>query len=155
MVNKLKGLMLLAGILAVSGCGGGGEDNSTVVATNKAPVISGSPSSAIATQAFRFIPLASDPDGDPLTFSISNKPTWLSFKETTGELTGTPTASDIGNFNNIVLSVSDGKLTASITITITVQAAPVLNVAPTIAGTPAPVIEEQPFIYANSSRSKW
>lgn len=147
MVNKLKGLMLLAGILAVSGCGGGGEDNSTVVATNKAPVISGSPSSAIATQAFRFIPLASDPDGDPLTFSISNKPTWLSFKETTGELTGTPTASDLGNFNNIVLSVSDGKLTASITITITVQAAPVFNVAPTIAGTPAPVIEEQPFSF--------
>ncbi len=147
MVNKLKGLLLSLAILAVSGCGGGGEDNSTVVASNKAPVIAGTPSTAIATQAFQFIPVASDPDGDVLTFSISNKPAWLSFKETTGELSGTPTALDVGNFNNIIVSVSDGKLTASITITITVQAAPVINMAPTITGTPVPVIEEQPFSF--------
>lgn len=147
MVNKLKGLMLSAAILAMSGCGGGGEDNSTVVAANKAPVISGTPSTAIATQAFQFIPVASDPEGDALKFSITNKPTWLSFKETTGELTGTPSASDIGSVNNIVLTVSDGKLTASITFTINVQAAPVLNKAPTITGTPTAVIEEQPFSF--------
>jgi len=147
MINKLKGLLLSAAILAVSGCGGGGEDNSTVVAANKAPVISGTPSTAIATQAFQFIPIASDPDGDALKFSISNKPTWLNFKETTGELTGTPSAMDVGSVNNIVVTVSDGKLTASITFTINVQAAPVLNAAPTISGTPAAVIEEQPFSF--------
>lgn len=49
-----------------------------------------------------------------LTFSIINKPTWASFSTSTGELTGTPAAGDVGTTTGIVISVTDGTLTASL-----------------------------------------
>ena len=81
---------------------------------NRAPVISGTPgTSVVQGTAYSFQPTASDPDGDPLTFSIANRPSWATFSTTTGRLQGTPTASNVGAFNNIVISVSDGKTTTS------------------------------------------
>ncbi|WP_281560130.1 Ig-like domain-containing protein [Thalassomonas sp. RHCl1] len=77
---------------------------------NNLPVIDGTPENTATTgETYLFTPTASDSDNDPLTFSISNKPAWLSFDVTTGTLSGTPTASDIGSFNNIVISVTDTK----------------------------------------------
>lgn len=79
--------------------------------SNHAPVISGVPSSTVQTgQPYSFVPTASDPDSDPLTFSIRNKPAWASFDPATGALTGTPSSTDAGTFADIVLSVSDGSL---------------------------------------------
>ena len=57
---------------------------------------------------YSFQPTASDPDGNPLTFSISGQPAWASFSSTTGRLSGTPAAADVGTYSNIVISVSDG-----------------------------------------------
>ncbi len=52
----------------------------------------------------------------------------------TGLLSGAPTSVDVGSWSGIVISVSDGKSTASLTaFTITVQAA---NRPPVIGGTP-------------------
>ena len=85
------------------------------VAANKPPVISGSPTTSVNTgTAYDFTPSASDPDGDTITFSITNKPSWATFSTTTGHLTGTPAASDAGTTPSIVISVSDGKATASL-----------------------------------------
>ena len=67
-------------------------------------------------------PTASDPDGDPLTFSVSNRPAWMSFSTQTGVLTGTPAAGDVGLFN-VTVTVSDGKAQASDQAGITVSAA--------------------------------
>jgi hypothetical protein len=65
--------------------------------TNSAPVITGTPATAVtAGSAYSFIPAASDGDGDTLTFSIVNKPSWASFSTSTGELSGTPVVSDAG-----------------------------------------------------------
>jgi len=102
-------------------------------ATNHAPTISGSPATtATVNQAYSFKPTASDADGNALSFSISNKPTWATFSTTTGSLTGTPTAA--GTFSTIAISVSDGKVSASLaSFSITVKTA---NRAPTISGTP-------------------
>lgn len=84
--------------------------------TNRAPVISGVPPTSVTPgSAYWFQPTASDPDGDPLTFSIVNAPSWATFDSTTGRLQGTPTASHVGTFNNITISVSDGRSTASLT----------------------------------------
>jgi Putative Ig domain len=106
-------------------------------AANRAPTISGAPASTVtAGQAYSFRPTASDADGDTLGYSIANRPTWATFNTSTGQLSGTPAAANVGSYANIVISVSDGKASASLpAFTITVNAQP--NNAPTISGTPA------------------
>ncbi|QSX30337.1 cadherin-like domain-containing protein [Shewanella cyperi] len=82
---------------------------------NSPPVISGNPATSINQDAaYSFIPTAADPENDNLSFSIQNKPAWASFDTATGALTGTPGYADVGNFSDIVISVSDGKLSASL-----------------------------------------
>jgi hypothetical protein len=84
-------------------------------APNRAPVISGTPSTSVMPgSAYSFQPTASDPDGNPLTFSITNLPSWATFSTTTGRLQGTPTAANVGTYSNIVIRVSDGSATASL-----------------------------------------
>ena len=100
------------------------------------PRISGTPATTVAVgQAYSFQPTASDADNDPLTFSIQSRPAWASFSTTTGRLSGTPTAANVGTTSGIVIRVSDGSSTRSLpSFSITVTAP---NVAPTISGTPA------------------
>lgn len=103
---------------------------------NTAPVIGGTPMTSVqAGQAYSFQPTATDAEGNALTWSIQNRPTWATFSTSTGRLSGTPTTAQVGSYSNIRISVSDGGTTASLpAFTITVQAAP--NRAPTISGTP-------------------
>jgi hypothetical protein len=83
----------------------------SVVATNSAPQISGTPSPMVNVgQSYSFTPTASDPDGDNLTFNIQNMPRWAQFDTTTGKLTGTPQVGDEGSYANTSISVSDGSL---------------------------------------------
>jgi hypothetical protein len=64
----------------------------------------------------------SNPTGDTLTFSIENKPVWATFDTTSGAPTGTPGVADAGTYANIVISVSDGRKSASLpAFTLTVQ----------------------------------
>ena len=102
----------------------------------RAPTISGAPAGTVqATTSYSFTPSGSDPDGQTLTYSITNRPAWAMFSSATGTLTGTPTATQTGTYSNIVISVSDGTLSASLpAFSITVNASP--NTAPTISGTP-------------------
>jgi hypothetical protein len=101
---------------------------------NTPPAISGSPAALVqALQSYIFIPTASDKDGDSLRYSISNKPSWLSFNTSTGQLSGTPSRTQAGQYTNIRIGVSDGKVTTPLApFGITVQPAPL-----TINGTPA------------------
>ncbi len=110
-------------------------DNVTVTVPNNPPVINGSPGTSVrAGAAYSFTPSASDPDNNPLTFSITNRPTWATFNATTGNLSGTPTTT--GTTSNIVISVSDGQASASLpAFSLTVTAA--ANRPPVISGTPA------------------
>ena len=91
---------------------------------NRAPTISGTPAPSVtAGQAYSFVPTAADPDGQVLAFGIANKPSWATFDTTSGRLSGTPTAADIGTFSNIVISVSDGTASATLpAFSIAVQA---------------------------------
>ncbi|RDH92031.1 MAG: hypothetical protein DIZ77_04435 [endosymbiont of Seepiophila jonesi] len=105
--------------------------------TNQAPVISGSPTGSVAEgSAYSFTPSASDPDGDNLAFSITNKPAWAGFDTATGQLSGTPGAGTAGSYGNILISVTDGTDSASLTsFTLTVTST--ANSAPSISGSPA------------------
>jgi hypothetical protein len=68
----------------------------------------------LALLGYQFQPSASDADGDPLTFSIQNRPSWATFNTSTGRLSGTPSLLDIASYSNIVISVSDGQASASL-----------------------------------------
>jgi hypothetical protein len=105
-------------------------------AANRAPTIAGLAAATVTVgQAYSFRPTASDPDGNALGYTIANKPAWTTFSTADGSLTGTPTASAIGSYSNIVISVSDGKATTALSaFALTVQASP--NGAPTISGAP-------------------
>ena len=104
---------------------------------NRPPTIGGSPGRSVqATRSYSFTPIGNDPDGDNLTYSIANRPSWASFSSSSGRLSGTPATSHVGTYANIVISTSDGRASASLpAFSIEVQAAP--NRAPTISGSPA------------------
>jgi hypothetical protein len=91
---------------------------------NRAPTITGAPPTAVMQgTAYAFQPTASDPDGNALTFAVANAPAWGSFNAATGRLSGTPGAQYVGTTSGIVITVSDGTLTASLpAFSITVQA---------------------------------
>jgi hypothetical protein len=113
----------------------------TVAQANRAPVISGTPATAVTVgQGYSFAPTATDPDGQSLTFAIQNKPRWASFSASTCRLSGTPASADVGVHTGIVISVSDGQLSASLPSFEITVAEP--NRAPTISGTPATTATE-------------
>jgi len=115
--------------------GGGGATQSGGSGTDT-PVISGTPpTSAIVGQAYTFTPTASDPQGNPLSFSITNLPPWASFDNTSGTLSGTPTAASVGTFANIQISVSNGVAGAALpAFAITVEAPLVISGTPATTG---------------------
>lgn len=87
----------------------------SVTQGNRAPMISGSPpTSAREGQAYAFTPSAADADGNPLTFSIVNRPAWAQFNTGNGALTGTPGAGTVGNYASITIRVSDGIATTAL-----------------------------------------
>ena len=100
------------------------------------PTISGTPNTSVVVDTlYSFMPDASDPDGDTLSFSIINKPTWATFSTTTGRLRGTPTSSHIGTTAAIEISVTDGDSIAALDrFSITVE--PIGTESKTIAWTP-------------------
>ena len=114
-------IILLAGLLLCAcksdeGTSLVGNDLNTASPTeNNSPNISGNPPPAIlAGEFYDFEPDASDPDGDTLTFSVSNKPNWAIFEASTGRLYGQPTLDNIGEYGRIVIAVSDGIATSSL-----------------------------------------
>lgn len=87
----------------------------TVTPVNDASTISGAPAAtALQDTLYTFTPIADDVDGETLTFSITNEPGWASFDAGTCTLSGTPGSNDVGTTLGIVISVSDGQLSASL-----------------------------------------
>jgi len=138
--SMFASLALVSCVAAMVGCkGGGGGANESASAgssssgaavtssaatssstaasgqSNSAPQISGTTVSSVkANDMFSFKPAATDVNGDALSFQIQNKPVWATFNTVTGQLSGKPTAENIGTFANIVISVSDGVATATL-----------------------------------------
>jgi len=108
-------------LLALAGCGGGGESASNPSPSppgggnNTPPTIGGQAAeTVVAGQAYTFTPVATDPNGDPLTFSIRNLPSWATFSASNGRLSGTPNGTHAGNYVDIRIDVSDGHTTVSL-----------------------------------------
>jgi hypothetical protein len=118
--------------LTVQGGGGGGGG------ANVAPSISGTPATnVIAGSAYEFTPQAADPEGQPVTFTVTGRPSWATFDTATGRLSGTPGNGDVGTYPGIVITVSDGAVSASLPgFTIAVQAVQTGTGSATIRWTP-------------------
>jgi Putative Ig domain len=123
----LRLIKVLAPVLAsltLVGCGGGEGDSvnpvssaTTADETGSAATatISGTPATSVTVGTnYTFTPTASDTDGGALKFSITNAPAWAKFNSTTGQLSGSPTATQTGTTMNIVISAADGTATAAL-----------------------------------------
>jgi len=123
--------LTLSCALLIGACSGGGKTPTaaTAAAGTKSSVtsatIQGTPATTVAVgQTYSFSPTASAAAGETKTFSIAGKPSWASFNTSTGALTGSPTAAQVGSYPNIVIKVSAGSASASLTaFTITVTQA--------------------------------
>ena len=119
--NMLKRATYFIPLVLLFGCGGGGDsggsqdDGGGPPATGSPPTISGDADSLVLVgDRYSFVPAANDPDGDALSFTVQNLPSWASFDSATGALDGRPDAGNVGIFDNIVITVSDGTSTTSL-----------------------------------------
>ena len=91
---------------------------SPTTATAAGVQITGSPvTTATVGQAYSFQPTVASTAsvvGTVLRFSITNTPAWAKFDATTGKLTGTPGATQVGTYKGIAISVIAGTTTAAL-----------------------------------------
>lgn len=142
-----------ASLLILAGCGGGSDAEITIVVTPASGVeISGTPNESVTENTlYSFTPNVSAAGVGTVNFSISNKPSWASFNNSDGELTGTPVNSDIGLYSNITITATDDIESSSIgSFSITVNAAS-SPTAIVISGTPsASVVESNAYSFTPS-----
>jgi hypothetical protein len=115
---------LIVVTFSMPGCGGSSSGSPAAAATAPAQTaptnpttlgLSGNPTSSIVVgTTYSFSPSVTAPTGRKLTYSVENKPVWASFDTTSGALSGTPAAPNVGTYANIVISVTDGSATASL-----------------------------------------
>jgi Putative Ig domain len=100
-------------------------------------VISGTPTSTVALgQSYSFQPTATDSRVSRIKFNITNKPSWATFDENTGLLSGKPAGHVVGTYSGISIRLTDwyGFVTLpTFSITVTATAS---NTPPTISGQP-------------------
>ena len=103
-------------ILFLYSCGGGGGENSDQLQLNinYPPTISGTISNTRVGETFSFTPTTFDSNGDTLTFSISEKPGWLTFDDSTGSLNGIAPEETLGRSYTFTITVTDGQNQASL-----------------------------------------
>jgi hypothetical protein len=110
---------------------------SVAAQANTAPKISGAPpTTATVGYWYNFVAAATDADGDPLKFSIVNKPGWLVFNTSSGRLSAVPTSANVGTYSNIVIKVSDGHTTVALPAFSIAVKSTSTNKPPKISGTP-------------------
>jgi len=124
---------IVAASVVLSGCNGGNDAATAASATGAAsgtptatagnsaapttagPTLEGTAiTTATVGTAYSFQPKASGADSTVLSFSVTNKPAWAVFNTATGQLSGTPSGSDVGKFAGIQISASDGTHSASL-----------------------------------------
>jgi hypothetical protein len=132
--SRVLALLLLSAGLAA--CGGQSSDSGTSSAVAS---LSGSPNAQVAANsAYTFRPASVSPAGTSLLFSIQNKPAWANFSLTSGELSGTPSSSETGEYSGIQISATDGSNTAilpAFTIRVTAPSALVASSSSSTAST--------------------
>jgi large repetitive protein len=106
---------------------------------NRAPIFTSTPTNTSPQigKVFAYTPTAVDPDKDPISYSLVGNfnPTGVTVDPTTGKVTWTPTAAQLGS-QQISLQVTDSKGGSSIQKLALTVINPVANRAPEITSTP-------------------
>ncbi|WP_412071671.1 discoidin domain-containing protein [Reichenbachiella sp.] len=105
--------------------------------TNNAPVVDGIAAQSVEEgNSLNVSVAASDADGDNLTLSATNLPTFATFTDN-GDGTGTvavvSAAGDAGVYSNITITANDGQVNGSASFDLTVTAPQAGNTAPVLA----------------------
>jgi len=86
------------------------ETGSGPITINVAPLIGGVPPARAAIgQVWQFVPLVTDAEGDAVVAALENAPTWMSIDPSSGIVSGTPSADDLGTVEGVVIVVDDGQ----------------------------------------------
>ena len=112
-IRTTSSFILILFLYSCGGGGGGGSDQ-LQLDINYPPTISGTISDIRVGETFSFTPTTFDSNGDTLTFSISEKPDWLSFDLSTGSLNGTAPEESLGSSYIFTITVTDGENQASL-----------------------------------------
>ena len=112
-IKVISSFILILFLYSCGGGGGGGSDQ-LQLDINYPPTISGTISDIRVGETFSFTPTTFDSNGDTLTFSISEKPDWLSFDLSTGSLNGTAPEESLGSSYTFTITVTDGENQASL-----------------------------------------
>jgi hypothetical protein len=138
--SVLVGGSLLALLGSLTGCGGVSEasasptvstsqgatpiDRSPTASASSSLTIAGIPTTtAVAGQPYSFQPKVANTSGT-VQFTIAHLPAWAKFNSSTGQLSGTPAAGNVGQYPGITINLVDGtKSVALPAFTITVAAA--------------------------------
>ncbi|MET0251315.1 MAG: PQQ-dependent sugar dehydrogenase [Novosphingobium sp.] len=126
-----QSIPILAALL-LTGCGGGGADEPAPAPANRPPVFSSPAAVSVAENitASVYTPAASDPDGDPLSYTISGGADAARFAISSGGVLSFQTAPDFeapgdadrDNVYRVQLAASDGRggqATIDLAITVT------------------------------------
>jgi hypothetical protein len=130
---------LLIGAAAFAGAWLGGL---SVTYAAELTIVGIPPSTVSPPNLYYFVPKATETAPNrTMTFTIKNKPSWAIFKSINGVLAGWPSAANAGTYSDIVISVSDGTVSASLpAFSVKVTSSGAATSAPTvklsIAGTP-------------------
>ncbi len=93
----------------------------TVANVNRPPVLASIASQSVTIgNNLSFTISATDPDGDSLSYSASNLPTGATFNSSNQTFSWTPTTGQAGSYS-VTFSVTDGTLTATQAVSITVN----------------------------------
>jgi len=100
-----------------------------IVSSNNPPVITVvSPQSIMVNNLLSFVVVATDPDGDPITYSLgANAPVGATINATSGLFQWTPGIAGPYNFD---VAASDGIVTVTSSVTVTVNGPPAINPVP-------------------------
>ena len=119
----------------------------------QALVVAGSPPTTVQVGAkYQYVPSVAGAGKNALSYDITNKPAWATFTATTGEVSGSPSAADVGTTPGVEIGVSDGTSRATVgpfNIRVTPASSnPPPGGALTIAGTPpATVVAGQAYSF--------
>jgi RHS repeat-associated protein len=107
----------------------------TATAANNPPVITSNPNFvATVDLSYQYNVTATDADGDTLTYQLQNPPAGMAINATTGVVTWTPTAAQLGT-HTITVAAIDGQAGGTQTYTLRVATT---NRHPTITSQPPP-----------------
>ena len=125
LLRKLTVYLMIVASIALSSCSGPvgtpGDDDASAPGTNSPPTVTSRPVTDVdENSGYRYQVVATDTDGDDLTYSLARNPDWLSI-DPSGLVTGTAPNVDRDRHFGIEVTISDGHRSVAQSYTLYVE----------------------------------